>query len=88
MRKNFDDKLDELNSYLVEMGMLVERAITLTNKGLVNQSVELAKDAIACDKEIDDMEKEIESMCLKLLLLHQHCFTCQRLLGKAASFLL
>jgi len=71
VRRNFDEKLNELNQYLIEMGTLVEKAITLTNKGLVTQSAELAKEAILCDQEIDDMEKEIEGMCLKILLLHQ-----------------
>ncbi|MCL2398260.1 MAG: phosphate signaling complex protein PhoU [Defluviitaleaceae bacterium] len=71
MRKNFDEKLNELNQHLIEMGTLVEKAITLTHKGLVTQNAEIAQEAIDCDHEIDDLEKEIESMCLKLLLLHQ-----------------
>lgn len=71
MRKGFEEKLEDLNQYLVDMGSLVEKAIALTNKGLVTQSIELAEDAIRCDKDIDDLEKEIEDMCLKLLLLHQ-----------------
>ena len=71
MRKTFHEKLDDLNDYLIEMGSLVEKAITLTNKAMMSQSVKQAKEAIACDKEVDDLEKEIEDMCMTLLLLHQ-----------------
>jgi len=71
MRKGFDDKLKELKQYLTDMGILVEKAISLTNKALLTQSIPLAEEAIQCDIEIDNMEKEIEDMCLKLLLLHQ-----------------
>lgn len=71
MRKGFHEKLKDLKLYLIEMGGLVEKAITLTNKAMVTQNVKLAEEAIRCDKDIDEMEKEIEDMCLKLLLLHQ-----------------
>lgn len=71
MRKNFDEKLNELNQQLIEMGTLVEKAITLTHKGLITQDINVAQEAIECDLEVDDLEKEIEAMCLKLLLLHQ-----------------
>lgn len=71
MRKGFDEKLSDLNQYLIEMGGLVEQAINLTIKAIITQSTELADEAIRCDKEIDDLEKEIEDICLKLLLLHQ-----------------
>jgi len=71
VRKNFDEKLNELNEYLIEMGSLVEKAINLTTEALINQSVKLADEAIGCDRDIDDLEKEIENICLNLLLLHQ-----------------
>ncbi|MCL1989194.1 MAG: phosphate signaling complex protein PhoU [Firmicutes bacterium] len=70
MRKGFEEKLHDLNQYLIEMGTLVEKAIDLTHKGMITQNIEFAEDAIKCDQEIDDLEKEIEDLCLKLLLLH------------------
>jgi len=78
MRKSFHEKLKDLNRYLIDMGGLVEKAITLTNKAMVTQNVELAEEAIRCDKEIDDLEKEIEDMCLKLLLLMYCMHRCQQ----------
>jgi phosphate transport system protein len=71
MRTKFDEQLDNLNSSLVEMGKVVEAAITDANKALVNKDVELAKKIIAADDSIDDMEKEIERLCLKIILRQQ-----------------
>ena len=70
MRRNFEEKLEELNLYLTKMGELCETAINLTCKALIEQNVALAKEAIICDGEIDALEKKIEDLCLKLLLLH------------------
>lgn len=70
MSKIFNDKLNELNHMLIEMGALVERTIALTNKGLVTQSIELADEAISCDREIDTMERHIEEFSHNLQLLN------------------
>ena len=45
----------------------IEKAI----RALISQDEELAKEAIRYDEEIDDKEKEIQSLCLKLLLCQQ-----------------
>jgi phosphate transport system protein len=71
MRSKFDEQLTQLNDSLIEMCETVRQAITDANKALVEQDVELAKKIIASDDDIDDKEKEIESLCLKLLL-QQH----------------
>jgi len=70
LSKIFNDKLNELNHMLIEMGALVERTIALTNKGLVTQSIELADEAISCDREIDTMERHIEEFSHNLQLLN------------------
>jgi len=71
MRSNFDKQLETLNNMLIEMGGLIETAIAMAIKALEKQDVELAKKAIAFDDEIDQMEKDIESLSLKLLLHQQ-----------------
>ena len=71
MRTKFDEQLDTLNSSLVEMGKVVEAAISDANKALVNRDTDLAKKIIAGDDVIDDMEKEIERLCLKIILRQQ-----------------
>ena len=71
MRNRFDMQLENLSTQLILMGNLCEKAITNVAKALKNGDLELAKQAIRDDEEIDQMEKEIESMCLKLLLQQQ-----------------
>ena len=70
-RKRFDEQLSELNDSLIEMGAMVEQAIALASKALVEQDTELAEQVIAADDDIDDKEKEIESLCLTIML-QQH----------------
>lgn len=66
-----DMELEELNEELIRMGLLVREAIDMSVKALINKDKEAAKKAIEFDNEIDDKEKEIESLCFKLLL-QQH----------------
>jgi phosphate transport system protein len=71
MRTKFDEQLDTLNSSLVEMGKVVETAIRDANKALVERDTALAAKIIESDDLIDDMEKEIERLCLKIILRQQ-----------------
>jgi len=71
MRSKFDEQLKLLNNSLIEMGGIVERAVVSANKALVEQDTTLARKIIASDDEIDAQEKEIESLCLKIILQQQ-----------------
>jgi phosphate transport system protein len=71
MRGNFDKELDLLNNELIKMGSLVEERIESAVKALTSRDIVLAKSIIEGDIEIDKMEKDIESRCLKLLLQQQ-----------------
>ena len=71
MRNRFDKQLEQLNNELIEMGSMIEKAIEMAIKALVEQNVELANQAIEFDNEIDRQEREIENLCLKLLLQQQ-----------------
>ncbi|MCL1983247.1 MAG: phosphate signaling complex protein PhoU [Clostridiales bacterium] len=71
MRSKFDEQLELLNNSLIEMGSMVEKAITDATKALVTQDLALAQSIIDSDDRIDDKEKEIEGLCLKLLM-QQH----------------
>jgi len=71
MRNKFDEQLEFLNTQLIQMGALCEEAITNATKALINGDIGLAKRAIAADGEIDRKEREIEDLCLKLLLQQQ-----------------
>jgi phosphate transport system protein len=71
MRKTFDEQLRNLNEELLEMGALIEQAINSASKALIDRNRDAAEDAIAFDKEIDNKEREIETMCIKMLLQQQ-----------------
>jgi len=71
MRAKFDEQLAQLNDSLIEMGDMVERAIAEANRALIARDADLAKNAIAMDEDINDMEKEIESQCLKIIMQQQ-----------------
>jgi len=71
MRSKFDLQLEELKKELTHMGELCEEAIGKAAAALREGSAEKARGMIAADEEIDQMEKEIERMCLKLLLQQQ-----------------
>jgi len=71
MRIKFEEQLANLNSSLIEMGAMVEQAIADAIKALIEQDVELAQKIFDSDDELDNKEKELESLCLKLLLQQQ-----------------
>ena len=71
MRNRFDEQLHALNHELLEMGALIERAIRSTTDALVNQDVEAALQTVAAEKEVNQAERDIEALCMKLLLQQQ-----------------
>lgn len=71
MRVKFDEQLQELNVEMIAMGSLCEQVINRTYEVLMEENQEAARDIIVKDQEIDHKEKEIESLCLKLLLQQQ-----------------
>ncbi len=71
MRSRFDEQLAILNRELIEMGALCEEAIALAAKALTDKDKSMAAKVAAMDAEIDQKERNIESMCLKLLLQQQ-----------------
>ena len=83
MRNRFDEQLDQLNNNLLEMGALIERSIQNATQALVEQNVSAAKEAIAADRDIDQKEREIESLCIKLLLQQQPVAKDLRLISAA-----
>ena len=71
MRSSFDSQLRQLNNELIEMGALCEEAISLSAKALAEGSAKIAGGVAPIDNEIDKMERDIETLCLKLLLRQQ-----------------
>ena len=71
MRNRFDAQLELLHHKLIEMGNLCEQVISMTYKVLMDENHEAAKEIIEKDGHIDLIERDIESLCLKLLLQQQ-----------------
>ena len=71
MRSRFDEQLEALHTELIEMGALCENAISNAAQALLEGDLALARRAAEFDHEIDDKERKIESLALKLLLFQQ-----------------
>lgn len=71
MRNRFDTQLEYLHVELIRMGALCEEGISSAIKFLLSRDDQMAKKASEIEKEIDHKEREIESLCMKLLLQQQ-----------------
>lgn len=70
MRNRFDIQLELLNKELIEMGALCEELIRLSQKALLEDK-DYIETARSKEMEVDQMESDIESLCMKLLLKQQ-----------------
>ncbi len=71
MRNKFDEQLLLLNNKMIEMGAMCEGLISFTLDALLSGDIQAAYEVKSKGHEIDQMEREIESICLKLLLQQQ-----------------
>ena len=87
MRNRFDRQLKKLNDELIDMGSMIEKSIEKALVALVTQNVEKAQEVITFDLEIDRQEREIESLCMKLLLQQQPVARDLRLISSALKMI-
>lgn len=71
MRSQFDMQLSELNKNMITMGMLCETAIAKTSKALLSSDMHMAQELPELLNQIAEKEREIEGICMKLLLHQQ-----------------
>ena len=71
MRNQFDRQLETLHLELIKMGALCEEAISAGVKALLENDRSMAQRATDREQEIDRSERDIESLCMKLLLQQQ-----------------
>ena len=71
MRNRFVLQLKQLNDDIIEMGNMIERAIEMGVYALIGHDTDKAKQTIDYDMDIDHMERDIEALCMKLLLQQQ-----------------
>jgi phosphate transport system protein len=87
MRNRFDQELENLNLEIIKMGGLIETSIETSANGFIQQDMELLKKVNDLELEIDDMEKTIESHCMKLLLQQQPVAADLRLISTALKMI-
>lgn len=71
MRSVFDQQLELLNEELFTMGALCETVISNVAKVLLDGDMSYVSQAFDTDAQIDQKERDIESLCLKMLLRQQ-----------------
>jgi len=71
MRSKFNEQLELLHRELITMGALCENAIAMSAKALEDGDLALAREIFGYSSEIDQKERDIESMCMRLLLQQQ-----------------
>lgn len=83
MRELYEKQLEKLKQYIEEMGRLIEKAIEDAVDALVKKNPEEAEDTASHDDEVNHMEREIENLCLNLLLTQQPVATDLRMVSSA-----
>ena len=87
MRNRFDEQLEKLNVELIRMGALCEDVISQAAKALEMPSDEFRQIVYDTDHEIDRKEREIESLCMRLLLQQQPVASDLRLISSALKMI-
>ena len=67
----FDEELQKLNKKLLKMASIVQDMITKSVKALVDRNMIMAEEVIKSDKEVNEMEIEIDNLCIKIQGLYQ-----------------
>lgn len=87
MRSRFDEQLELLNVELIKMGALCEEAISSAAKALLERDEALRKKTFDIDAQIDQKERDIEALCLKLLLSQQPVARDLRVISSALKMI-
>ena len=69
MTTRFQRQLEELHVQMITMGSLCEKVISLATKAI--QGEDCIRQVFDTDKEIDGKEREVEDLCMRLLLHQQ-----------------
>ena len=87
MRNKFDSQLEKLNLELITMGALCEDAISASVKGFLDDDDALCRKAVEAEDEINRKERDIESICMKLLLEQQPVARDLRMVSSALKMI-
>ena len=87
MKIRMDRQLAQLNRELTEMGALCEDALTYAIRALFDRESDMAERAEEAEKQIDQMEREIEAICMRLLLQQQPVARDLRVISSALKMI-
>ena len=87
MRSRYDEELKNLHGALIDMGAMIESAISGAITALETRDIQRAKDIITYDEEIDAQERLIEETCMKLLLRQQPVARDLRMISTALKLI-
>lgn len=71
MREYYDAQLKDLNNQIIEMGSLLEKSVAYSAKSLVEADIEKINKVANYESAINRKEKEIESLCVNLIMHNQ-----------------
>ena len=83
MRRRFDEQLEQLNQEMLQMGTMVENSIQKAIEALLRQDTTLAQSVMEFDSQVDQKQKEIESICFTLLMQQQPVASDLRVISAA-----
>jgi len=69
--KSYDEELERLSSMLVEMGGLAESQLAAAIEAVTKRDSELAKRVIEGDERVDQLERDMDNLAIRLLALRQ-----------------
>jgi phosphate transport system protein len=69
--RSYDEDLRRLRDLTARMGGLAERQVADATRALVRRDTALAAEVVSRDAQIDALEREIETFCMRLLALRQ-----------------
>jgi phosphate transport system protein len=71
LERHFEKELDRLKEILLRLGSQAERAIEESLRALAGRDADLAREVIARDEQLDQLELEVDQICTDLLALRQ-----------------
>jgi len=87
MRERYEEQLRRLNTSLISMGKMIEIAIESSMLALMGRDGDAASHVSQNDQAINEMERDIEAQCMKLLLQQQPMATDLRLITAALKMI-
>lgn len=87
MRSHFDEQLNRLNEEMILMGSMIEDAIDTACKLMSSRDKEVARKVMEGDALVDRKERDIETLCLRLILMQQPVARDLRLVSSALKMI-